>query len=48
MLTAESSGEAVARYTSVPSARPPIVDAAVWRAVERKRGVNSRVRKRAE
>lgn len=48
MLTADSSGESVALYTSVPRARPAIVEAAELSAEDRKRGVNSRVRKRSE
>jgi hypothetical protein len=48
MLTADSSGESVALYTSVPTARPAIVEAAELSAEDRKRGVNSRVRKRSE
>ncbi|GGM02552.1 hypothetical protein GCM10010129_52340 [Streptomyces fumigatiscleroticus] len=47
MLTADSSGESVARYTSVPSARPLTVWAAIPAEEERKRGVNSGVRKRS-
>ncbi|MFK4543573.1 hypothetical protein RKD29_003169 [Streptomyces tendae] len=47
MLTAESSGEFVARNTSVPRARPLTVWAARLPAEERKRGLNSGVRKRS-
>jgi hypothetical protein len=45
MLTAESKGDAVARYTRVASARPLMVRAAFWAAKERKNGVYSGVRK---
>lgn len=44
MLTADSSGEPVARWTRVPRARPATVWAAVWAAEESRSGVNSGVR----
>ncbi len=47
MLTADSSGDSVARYTRVPRARPPIVWATVWADAARKNGVNSGVRNRS-
>ncbi len=45
ILTAESKGDAVARYTRVASASPLMVRAAFWAAKERKNGVYSGVRK---
>jgi hypothetical protein len=46
MLTADRRGEPVARKTSVPRARPPIVWAAAEAAKESRNGVNSGVRNR--
>ncbi len=45
MLRADSSGDPVAPYTSVPSARPLTVEAATCADATVNRGVNSGVRK---
>ncbi len=47
MLTADSSGDSVARNTRVPRASPPIVWADRLAEEARKNGVNSGVRNRS-
>jgi hypothetical protein len=44
MLTADSSGDPVARYTRVPRASPAMVWATVCADAATKKGVNSGVR----